>query len=244
MFRSIFADNAALALDDYADLASVPKHRTFQQNDVIDLFRKAVPFDFIAVAGMDCEGYGFGHGHSIDTDLPPAFLELYYGENWPRKDPFVLASRGATSVVREDEVYSTSPPEQRLSYIFRTFGIFNRTLIPLMRNTTVFGAVTFCRQERFSDLELSYLVMIAQPLHDAFVGPIMQKFAADHMKLTAGEIACLEGAANGATTEAISQRTGFQPATVDTYLKAATKKLHAKNRTHAVAEAIRRKLVS
>jgi LuxR family transcriptional regulator len=243
MFRSVFVDNAALALDDYADLASIPTHRTFQQNDMIDLCRKAVPFDYIAVVGMDCEGYGFGNGHSIDTNLPPAFLELYYGEDWPRKDPFVLASLGAASIVIEDEVYLTTPPEQRLSYIFRTFGIYNRTLIPLLRNNTVYGAVTFSRQDPFTNVELSYLSMIAQPLHEAFVGPIMQKFAADHMKLTAGEIVCLEGAANGATTMAISELSGFQPATVDTYLKTATKKLRAKSRTHAVAEAIRRKLV-
>ncbi|WP_313606743.1 LuxR C-terminal-related transcriptional regulator [Rhizobium sp.] len=244
MFRSIFADNAALALDDYADLASVPRHRTFQQNDMIDLFRKAVPFDFIAVAGMDCDGYGFGHGHSIDTDLPPAFLELYYGENWPRQDPFVSASRGASGIVVEEDVYKTSPPEQRLSYILRSFGVLNRTLVPLLRNKTVFGAVTFCRADKFSDLELAYLAMIAPSLHDAFVWPIMEKFAADHLKLTAGEIACLQGASDGATTDGISSLTGFQPATVDTYLKSATKKLKAKNRAHAVAEALRRRLVS
>lgn len=53
MFRAIFAKNSDVTLGDYVDLASVPKHRTFKNQEVVNIFRKAVPFDFIAVVGMD-----------------------------------------------------------------------------------------------------------------------------------------------------------------------------------------------
>lgn len=244
MFRAIFAKNSDLSLSDYADLASVPRHRTFKDHEIVQLFRKAVPFDFIAVVGMDFDDYAIGNGHSVDTDLPPAFLETYYSENWVQNDPFVQATRGAEEVIIEEDVYKTNPPEQRLSYIFRTFGISNRTLFPLRRDDKVYGAVTFCRSEKFTHLEMAFLSMIAPVLHDAFVRPIVERFGAEHLKLTKGELAALQGASRGSTSEAISAETGFSAQTVDTYIKSATKKLGAKNRTQAVADAIRRNLIS
>jgi hypothetical protein len=67
------------ALAHYVDLPSVPKHRYFGKSDIIERLRKAVPFEYVFIAGLDVENYRFGEGVSIDTDLPPAFLEAYAG---------------------------------------------------------------------------------------------------------------------------------------------------------------------
>lgn len=86
--------------------------------------------------------------------------------------------------------------------------------------------------------------MVSPVLHDAFIGPILERFGAEHLKLTAGELAALQGASRGLTSDAIAVETGLQPQTIDSYIKTAKKKLGAKNRTQAVADAIRRKLIT
>ncbi|MGO7565678.1 autoinducer binding domain-containing protein, partial [Rhizobium johnstonii] len=80
------------ALDDYVDLRSVPKLRHFGKNDVIDLLRLAVPFDYIFISGLDVDHYRFVEGFSIDTDWPPAYLEAYESDQLIRVDPFVQAA--------------------------------------------------------------------------------------------------------------------------------------------------------
>jgi LuxR family transcriptional regulator len=72
----------------------------------------------------------------------------------------------------------------------------------------------------------------------------MERFAAEHMRLSKGEMACLAQASLGLTSEGIAKSTGYQLDTVNSYVKSATKKLGAVNRTQAIAEAIRRRLIA
>jgi hypothetical protein len=123
----------AKALDEYVDLGSVPRHRFFGRNEFVDRFRLAVPFDHIAIGGLDIDHYGFGAGFSIDTDFPPQFLESYEADKLDAVDPFVLASKKSRSIVVGNKVYSLQEPPQRLLYLQRLFGIHNRTLVPILR---------------------------------------------------------------------------------------------------------------
>ena len=77
------------ALDGFQDLRSVPVHRHFGRCEFIDRFRKAIEFDYISISGLDVENFRFGLGSSLDTDLPPAFVESYIAENLAKADPFV-----------------------------------------------------------------------------------------------------------------------------------------------------------
>jgi LuxR family transcriptional regulator, quorum-sensing system regulator BjaR1 len=63
-------------------------------------------------------------------------------------------------------------------------------------------------------------------------------------ELTGREIECLRWTAAGRTSSAIADTLGLSRHTVDWYLKEATLKLGARNRTHAVAEAFRRRIVA
>lgn len=231
-------------LDQFVDLSSVPKHRHFQSNPIIDRLRLAAPFDYIAVSGLDVDHYRFGSGFSIDTDFPPAFTEAYAAEGLGKEDPFLHAARAATGVVIEQEVYAVKPPPQRVSYLMRTFGIYNRTLVPVMRNNIVYGAVCYTRETPFSDEEIMFLSLMAEPIHTSMTKPLMEKFATQHMKLSAGEVACLEQASLGLTSQEIAKATRYQTDTVNSYMKSAIKKLNCANRTQAIAEAIRRRLIS
>ncbi|NTE87916.1 helix-turn-helix transcriptional regulator [Agrobacterium rubi] len=237
---SVIAPNA---LDEFQDLKSVPNHRHFGKNPIVDRLKLAVPFDYIAISGLDVDRYRVGHGFSIDTDLPPAFLEAYDADRMFMLDPFVQAAKSSHSVVVEAEVYAEHSPPERLVYLARTFGIHNRTIFPILRNDVVYGAVCLCRTTPFTEDEILFVSLIAEAIHTAVTKPLMDRFAAEHLRLTKGELACLAQASLGLTSEAIGQQTGYQVETVNSYIKSATKKLGAANRTQAIAEAIRRRFI-
>lgn len=108
----------------------------------------------------------------------------------------------------------------------------------------MFGAVTFSRSSVFENDEVAFLGDIAETLHTIITRPIMDRFAAQQMKLTDGELACLKSASLGNTSEEVSAACGYTTATVNSYFKSATRKLEARNRSHAIAEAIRRGLIT
>lgn len=232
------------ALDGFIDLRSVPKHRHFGKNEIVDRLRLAVPFDYIAISGLDVDHYRFGQGFSIDTDMPPAFIEAYEEERLFATDPFVLAAKSSKAIVLESEAYAEVPPPQRLLYLQRMLGVHNRTLIPILRNDVVYGAICFTRSTPFDESELTFLTLVAECIHTAVTKPLMERFAAHQLRLSKGELACLEQASLGLTSEAIGLATGYQNDTVNSYIKSAVKKLGAANRTQAIAEAIRRRLIS
>ena len=230
-------------LDEIVDLRSLPPHRYLPSHPFVQNLRKAVPFDFFSVTGLDFDGYRFGAGHSIDTDAPPAFLDVYYGEALFKTDPMVQAALHAQTVIIEEEVYRQSPPSPRLQQLSQMFGVHNRTLFPVRRGNVMFGAVTFARKVPFTREEIDFLKDIADVMHRVLTGPIMEKFATQSLKLSEGEIACLRLASDGKTTEQIAGASGYTPDTVNSYIKSAIKKLGADNRVHAIAEAIRRGLI-
>ncbi len=238
----------ALALsspvDEAPDLRSLPTRRQVIAHPFVEKLRGAVQFDFFAVSGLDLDGYRFGSGHSIDTDVPPAFLDAYYGDDLLKVDPFVKASMSAAMVVVEEEVYAETPPPQRLQYLARTFGVLNRTLFPIRRGDVVFGAVAFARATPFTREEVDFLGEISEVMHRVITRPIMEKFSAQTLKLIDGEIACLRFASLGKTTDEIAAASGYTPDTVNSYVKTAIRKLGADNRVHAIAEAIRRGLIN
>lgn len=231
------------ALKDYQDLRSVPRHRQLGRNPVVERFRLAVPFDYIAVNGLDVDHYRFGRGYSTDTDLPPAFIEAYFGDRLYEVDPFVAAAKSAATVVLEEVVYRTTPPPDRVTYLTRTFGVRNRTLLPVKRGDIVYGAVTMMRATPFDDEEIAFLSAVAECIHTSVTKPLMDRFAAKQIGLTRGEMACLTQASLGLTSEAIAKATGFQTETVNSYIKSVIKKLGVTNRVAAIAEALRRRLI-
>ena len=71
----------------------------------------------------------------------------------------------------------------------------------------------------------------------------MDKYAADNLGLSSGELECLLMASMGLTTDEISFATGFQKNTINTYLQLASKELNVTNSSQAIAEALRRHLI-
>lgn len=238
------SNSSLQSIDEYPDLSSVPPHRRLQPNMLVEHIRKAVPFNHIAISGLDLEGYYFGLGQSIDTDLPPAYIDTYFAENIGFQDPLVRIGQSRAAPLSENEAYEIEPPPERLDYLQRLFGIRNRLLVPLQREDKVYGAVCFNNEYAFTDSERAFLAFVSEPLHRAITKPLMDRFAATASRLTSGELECLALASKGLTGEQIAARSKYQTETVNTYLKNATRKLGAANRAHAVAEAIRRRFIA
>lgn len=239
----ISTTNSALDPNQFPDLSSWPKHRHFRSHPLVDRTRAAVPFDNVVISGLDIARFDHASCKSIDSDLPPSFVSTYYEEELYRNDPFVIGISATESVLVEADVYVRHPISERLSYVLESHNIRNRTYFLLKRGNHVYAAVGFTRQQPFTEEERSYLQMIAQPLHRAFTKPIMDRFAAEHLKLSHGEVECLRLASTGLTTDEIAEATGLQKNTINTYFQLAARKLGAINRPQAIAEALRRMLI-
>jgi LuxR family transcriptional regulator len=227
-------------LDVFPDLEAVPKHRRLLRNDYIERFRKALPFDYIAISGLNLEQYRFGRFGSIDTDMPASFIKDYTSSGVSAVDPFLhAATASASATIIEGDVYARTPPPERVRRLTAFHGVLNRTLIPIARNGRIYGAVCVSRSTPFNENEIAYLRAMAMPVHTHITKPLMDRFAVRHLRLSKGEIACLRQASHGLTSQAISLITGYQNDTVNSYLKSAISKLGADNRTQAIADAIR-----
>ena len=71
----------------------------------------------------------------------------------------------------------------------------------------------------------------------------MEKTETDEIRLTGREAEVLTLLAQGLQLDEIASRLGIGSETVRTHVRKATERLGAANRTHAVAIAIRRKLI-
>jgi LuxR family transcriptional regulator len=233
----------AMSVEEFPDLQSVPRYRRLVKNPVVDKLLLAIPFDFISISGLDLDDFRFGEKVSSDTTFPRAFIEAYIEEGLAKTDPFVIAARRASTTVIESVVYAENPPPPRLSYLAGVSGIHNRTLFPIRRGDVNYGAITITRATPFEPDEIAFMEVVAEAIHSAVTQRLRERFAAEQLKLTPGELACLTQASFGLTSDEIARSTGYQTDTVNSYIKTAVKKLGVSNRTHAIAEAIRRKLI-
>lgn len=231
-------------LDSFKDLSEVPAHRQLRNSELLEQLRKAVDFRHIAVGGLDLHGYRIGRGRSVDTDMPPTYVETYFAEQWSLSDPLLVQSIRQARPMTEEEAYDLDPQPQRLGYLHRCYEIGRRLHVPLSRDGVVYGGVCFTREKPFTASEQELLFFVARPLHRQITKPLMDRFSAGILRLTSGELRCLELASRGLTSDEIASASDFRTETVNSYLKSATKKLGAANRAHAIAEAIRRHLIN
>ncbi len=248
MSKHSAASRAALKTDqsDLAvDLRSVPRLSRIDNDRVFELAKAAVPYDYVSVSGIDLENYRVGSFRIAATTFPPAFVEAYTEERLFENDPLVLAHRrsGAT-LVTDEQAGLANETAPRLQYLLDSFRISNRIAVFVGRAETAYGAVVLSRESgAFTPDEAEFLATIAPSLHERVLGSVRRRFLAQELGLTDGELECLRLIAKGYTSEEAASASRFSKDTVDTYLKAATRKLKASNRLHAIAEALRRKLI-
>lgn len=231
------------SLETYPQLSSVPQHRLLEPSATLEHLRKAVPFVYVSMGGIDLEGYRFGRGRSIDTDMPGGYVEEYYQRDFAKIDPVVVFGQKAKTAFFEDEASDVVGPSRQVEMLRRKHDVGNRFVVPLIRNGIVYGGVCFTTPTRFSPDEMAFLAFSSEPLYWQVTAPLVRRFVPMELGLTLGELTCLTLASHGLTSEGIAANSAYRIETVNSYLKSATRKLGAANRSEAIADAIRRRLI-
>jgi two-component system, NarL family, response regulator DesR len=81
-------------------------------------------------------------------------------------------------------------------------------------------------------------------IEPTLAGSLIEGPSGAEQVLAKRELEVLQLLANGITTEGIAQELSLSPNTVRSYVESAVRKLGARGRTHAVAEAFRRQLIA
>ncbi|ESQ91339.1 hypothetical protein ABAC460_07160 [Asticcacaulis sp. AC460] len=215
------------------------------QHVLIDQIREIVPFRHISISGLNIEAMTVGTGTFLLNDFPPEYLAEYYAGDYADLDPLMTQFRQGQSVCRDSEAFATTEARRNgheVLDLLRRHGIPERTAIVIYHNGKAIGSLCLITDKALSERQCNLLQLVAMTVHAAFARPALGSL--NHaLKLTRGELYCLERAAGGLTSEDIAAEDVYSVDTVNTYLKTATRKLGAQNRVQAVAEAMRRGLI-
>lgn len=207
---------------------------------------EVIPLDHILITGLDADGMGIGTGTLLASSFPAEYLHRYFSEGHLGCDPIVALTLSAKRTVTDQEAWhgrSADPKSLQLHELMLRHGIRNRTVVPVSRSGRVYGSIVITSPRPLKDEEREYLQFLAEPLHNIAAQPFADEVRAQ-MRLTLGEMRCISLASQGLTSDAIAEQSAYSTETVNSYLKSATRKLGASNRTQAVAEALRRKLIA
>ena len=228
------------------ELEAVRLKGTEHHLPLVERLRRIVPFDDFSFTGLDLEGCDVGQGIYLASSLPQGFTRAYTEKKFVEIDPLVsLISPQRPLGSWEEAIDRHGRDDTRSQHIFqalRKFDVGPRTGVALWNKGRMYGSAIFTRAKPFTDDELMMLEMFTPSLHASLAKPVIMAVNR-RLRLSRGEILCLELAAAGLTSEEIAADSPNTYETVTTYLKAATRKLKASNRSHAIAEALRRRII-
>jgi DNA-binding CsgD family transcriptional regulator len=209
-------------------------------------FRSLVGFDYYFFSGVDLDNCRTGTNIVLLSNMPEDGVRDYYDEKLVEVDPLMGLVSPERNVLSwhdvPDEVLAR-PEVKRLIRLLDRHHIPPRTIISLWNaDGECYGGAGFAREAPFSAVELRLLEWYGTRMHMALSEPVLTGFNLQ-IGLTPSEKACLMLASRGYISEEIAQDASLSPETVNTYLKIVVRKLGARNRTHAVADAIRLGLI-
>ncbi|MEI3853574.1 MULTISPECIES: helix-turn-helix transcriptional regulator [unclassified Ensifer] len=213
---------------------------------LIERTAATVPFEHILITGLDVEGMELGTGTLLASSFPAEYLHTYFSEGHLSADPLVALTLSAKRIVTDEEAWREQKFDEksrRLHELMLRYDIGHRTVVPVARSERAYGSIIVTSRRPLTDGEQEYLQFLAEPLHNATAEPFADEVRT-RLRLTVGEMRCIALASQGLTSDEIAERSAYSTETVNTYLKSATRKLGASNRTQAVAEALRRRLIS
>lgn len=211
-------------------------------DSMLDRVRRVCPFEGFAVGRTP----GRDRANPFVADNWPADFRAYYlAHRWHAHSAFGAAlARGEDVVTEVDiEIASRDDPvmRSRREAVIEATGGACVVAVPVRDRGCVAGSVALARREPFSPRECEIATIVAPAVFAAAMaapgpGPVTGT-------LTSRESECLGFAADGKTAWEIGRILDLSENTVASHLAAATRKLGAATRTHAVAEALRRGLI-
>jgi DNA-binding CsgD family transcriptional regulator len=219
-----------------------PQHASYA---LVEQIRGLVPFRHILISGLDIDGYTVGTGTYLLSDFPAGYLAEYYSGDYIETDPLVALFKCGHLITRDCDAFEAADAKasgQSVRALLSRYHIAERTIIRIVYAGKVCGSITVISDAPLGESQCLFLQHFALSLHAGASKPALSEINGT-LKLTKGEIYCLSHAAKGLTSEDIAQEDTYSVETINSYLKSATRKLGACNRTQAVAEAIRRQLI-
>jgi LuxR family quorum sensing-dependent transcriptional regulator len=225
--------------------------------------------DIAAVVGvLDGAGSMFGYdnfsisglpqpGEKIDPYImacrwPGEWAERYVARNYVSIDPVIALTLRSLNPFTWNEATGGQRADQAAMMNEATeFGLVDGFAVPIYTVSGFQAIVTFgARSWRMSLTERRALHLVAIYAHNAIRsmlpgindgpdGPLHSK-----PKLSGREVDCLRWTAAGKTAADIGDITGISARTVEHHIQRAAAKLNAVSKAQAVAEAIRRRIIS
>ncbi|MEJ8474864.1 autoinducer binding domain-containing protein [Roseibium algae] len=211
----------------------------------------ATNYGFSAYALATFTGRGsLTHPHALASGGNPEWRTHYLDNQYVIDDPVVArAARGAMPFVWSDTKNDHGITKRGVAILeeARSFNLTDGVLIPVYGSIGFEGSL-FLAGDRVDvtpeEMKALHLAGIYAYDHSMMLTDRSAFSKPNSPSLTNREIECLKWTAAGKTSADISDTLGISRHTADWYLKEATAKLKARNRTHAVAEALRLKLIN
>ena len=227
------------------ELRSIGAEQKFREHPLVANLRRLVPFEHFTFSGLDLDGFRVGSGAHLATNMPDRFLKGYLAGGFIKVDPLMRRSTETNPLAVWEAIPDEElgePGVEQVRDLLRDCEVADRVGLSFWSDGRPYGVAVFTRARGFGSAELATLETFAGPLHDVFAGEALTHLNS-RLGISSGELRCLEWAARGLTSDEIAGETCYSPETVSTYLKSVTRKLGASNRTQAVAEALRRRLI-
>ncbi|MTI16867.1 LuxR family transcriptional regulator [Rhodobacteraceae bacterium RKSG542] len=203
-------------------------------------------FPQFCLAAIPDPGVSFD-GSIILSGWSPEWQKRYLDRDYVQNDPLVAQARTAvrpflwSSVARDREL---SAMAQQILADARNYGMNDGVCVPIHGLQGYQGVLLLGGPEvRLTEREISVLHLVGIYASNKMRELTGANANRPRHRLTPRELECLKWSAAGKTSWEISQILNISQHTADWYLASAARKLHAANRTHAVAEGFRLGLI-
>ncbi|WP_068086828.1 LuxR family transcriptional regulator [Polycladidibacter stylochi] len=203
-------------------------------------------FNSFCLASMPDSGGSFDSCIMI-SGWRPDWQQRYLDRDYVKHDPVILRARTATRPFLWSSVAIDSNMSGAARQVLedaRNFGMNDGVCVPIQGLQGFQGILLFGGGEvRLTERDISVLHLVGIYATNRVRELTGSGSSRPRHRLTPRELECLKWSAAGKTSWEISQILTISQHTADWYLASAARKLHAANRTHAVAEGFRLGLI-
>ena len=186
------------------------------------------------------------------ANYPQEWRDRYERKLYLHYDPVVVVGRRSRLPYFWNNTGFISPypkAQQKVFHEAGAYGINTGYTIPIAGKVGELGLFSVAAKSEKRLLEAMngsahFIYILGLQLHDHFLSLGKEEVAeAPEMSLSARELECLKWAAEGLTTDQISDRMAISPATVNYHFNKLVPKFDAANRHHAAIKAVRLGLI-
>ena len=207
--------------------------------------------DIVALLGFLADHLDYRSAYLLDFPEDPRAPVRLFDSNAERSDWWHRATaNGLNSSSQKRAVQFSGPGAQRFALLPEdevyamgvTYDFAITTAVPIVFERQVAGIASFSGEVELTpqlacSLEITCYALLSQARILANVQPSAT------LRLTPREREVIELSSQGLTSDGVAATLGMSPRTVNQHLDHISLKLQTKNRVHAVAEAIRRRLI-